>query len=1122
MAMKKSAVFRRKGANRMAYVCASRWSLGALRRARRSMRAISYATLAIFFVVSESPSEQAMAGALRGVGSHVVRLDRSAGSHAVALDDIERELDGLSANKDPGALSRHKAALRGLRATLQSENAKAMADFEADAQHIRSHALNGVIESRHHDAVTKFRDRAAQLESDLADIDQAADAGQAGAKAQGLKQRLAALELSRSAPALKPKSLPYSTPKSAPKTPRTNAGQFTGFASESLYSRSLMAALSPTLQLAPVSIPPDTLAATEDVQITPAIAQLSSQLNNNPVAIFNWVQNNVEYVPTYGSIQGSDLTFRLRRGNAFDTASLLIALLRAANIPARYVYGTVDIPAASLMNWVGGVSTPTAATDLLGQGGIPVLALAQGGVIKTVRMEHVWVEAYVDNTPSRGAINANPDAWVPMDASFKQYQYTGGVDIINNAPNLSSPAMTTALNGIVVNSAQSSVSGFSVAATQGAVAQAQTQLNAYFTQIRSAGGVVARSRSVVSLNSPVLPVTLPYHVVVRGSAFSALPASMRLGFEVRLYHSVDDQNDDAGALVFHMDLPTLADKSLSLQFVPSTPADQAVIASYFPTSMGGTSTGTTKPAALPGYLVNLTAIFTVDGVEVSRATGFTLGQDVATTISIQRLAGDWHTTTAVNTAGEYIAFCLDLQGTGSSVITKTGERTTENLLHQAGRGYWGNLDEHLSMVAGTGLALGVRQPSFGVFSTRFAPVFRFGIPWQARFDGVSVDVGGSLQSLVAFDDDPQKAVRAIEMTGLMASDMEHEIPQFYLSPVGDTTKGVSAVSLIGTAVSAGQPMYMITAANASSVLPQLLQTADVVADIQSAVSAGQQVLVPASPVAIGDWTGSGYIIEDPTTGSAAYRISGGLNGGADHNDMGDAMAAFGLGMLKVPVPAPASDSGPCGEQEQHQFDWQTILIVAIILAILAVLIFGTPLAPLAPPVIAGLRALLVLVVIPFLASQANAAGSSTCPAYLVGTYAGTTLNSMAQNQAHIASALSLASTLTYQGPEELVDRSWYRSTVECNRDARDAYTAVNGAGGQCDEYPFGAVLEGGSLNYSAGKVSLKLIDGMDNAVGGGTFSQFLDSCGIYSYARFKVVIVSGASGGKDRNGNKCY
>jgi transglutaminase-like putative cysteine protease len=56
--------------------------------------------------------------------------------------------------------------------------------------------------------------------------------------------------------------------------------------------------------------------------------------------------------------------------NSIDTASLLIALLRAANIPARYAYGTVNMPIYQVMNWVGGVTSSEAAQDLLGQGGM--------------------------------------------------------------------------------------------------------------------------------------------------------------------------------------------------------------------------------------------------------------------------------------------------------------------------------------------------------------------------------------------------------------------------------------------------------------------------------------------------------------------------------------------------------------------------------------------------------------------------------------------------------------------------------------------------------------------------------------------------------------------------------
>jgi hypothetical protein len=71
-------------------------------------------------------------------------------------------------------------------------------------------------------------------------------------------------------------------------------------------------------------------------------------------------------------------------------------------------------PIDQVMNWVGGVTDPQAALDLIGQGGIPNIALVQGGVVKFVKMEHVWVEAWVDFIPSRGAKNKVGDSWVAL------------------------------------------------------------------------------------------------------------------------------------------------------------------------------------------------------------------------------------------------------------------------------------------------------------------------------------------------------------------------------------------------------------------------------------------------------------------------------------------------------------------------------------------------------------------------------------------------------------------------------------------------------------------------------------------------------------------------------------
>ena len=63
-----------------------------------------------------------------------------------------------------------------------------------------------------------------------------------------------------------------------------------------------------------------------------------------------------------GSVQD---TLDKKRGNAVDTASLLIALLRSAKIPARYVYGAVERLIDKAINWVGG-----AKTGEMAQGGV--------------------------------------------------------------------------------------------------------------------------------------------------------------------------------------------------------------------------------------------------------------------------------------------------------------------------------------------------------------------------------------------------------------------------------------------------------------------------------------------------------------------------------------------------------------------------------------------------------------------------------------------------------------------------------------------------------------------------------------------------------------------------------
>jgi hypothetical protein len=65
----------------------------------------------------------------------------------------------------------------------------------------------------------------------------------------------------------------------------------------------------------------------------------------------------------------------------------------------------------------------------------------------------------------------------------------------------------------------------------------------------------------------------------------------------------------------------------------------------------------------------------------------------------------------------------------------------------------------------------------------------------------------------------------------------------------------------------------------TSALPKLNVGSAITAEIQHAVSAGKQVTVHEAKVDISGWQGAGYIIADPETGAAAYKIGSGENGG---------------------------------------------------------------------------------------------------------------------------------------------------------------------------------------------------------------------------------------------------
>ena len=112
------------------------------------------------------------------------------------------------------------------------------------------------------------------------------------------------------------------------------------------------------------------LAAEAVPTITAEIQTLAAGLENNPLAIYDYVRNHIDYVPSWGLLKNPRETLLAGAGNAFDQAALLSALLNAAGFQTRYVWGTIEISKTAAMNWVG-AADPSAVGYVFANGGIP-------------------------------------------------------------------------------------------------------------------------------------------------------------------------------------------------------------------------------------------------------------------------------------------------------------------------------------------------------------------------------------------------------------------------------------------------------------------------------------------------------------------------------------------------------------------------------------------------------------------------------------------------------------------------------------------------------------------------------------------------------------------------------
>jgi transglutaminase-like putative cysteine protease len=644
------------------------------------------------------------------------------------------------------------------------------------------------------------------------------------------------------------------------------------------YAPNLKGATPSTL---PVTPTPEDTTQTIEVQFTEDISSLVTSLGADPVRMYEYVRNTIDFEPYYGSRKGANETLLEGSGNDMDTASLLIALYRKAGIPARYVSGVVDVPVKQAMNWVG-VETPEAAAKLFASGGTPTKTMLSGGKPKALRIEHTWAEAYVPYEDYRGAgAGTGSNRWVPLDASFKEYGEASPLDIGGYL----SPEQKSSFASVLSSAASVDTTGFIALDSPRFVSAVSTLTQESSAAVAAAvpaqGSRIAGQREPKALRTALLAGNTGLSVCEIASEWHAVPSWLIAVLSVRV-----ETSEGHVACAYEVPLPGVGEKKIVLGFPAASPADREVMGGY------------ASLEQVPAHLVRVRPALLVGDTVTLGQRPLQLGERAALRLDVS-LCGETQPLcdTPVGAGGLYAA-ALNLGRVSVGEMRESASQVLEfasaasqrrplpditlggffgGLLHSVGLLYFGLIDGTQGTLANACGVRRFRQLSGLVTGTDMESTAVLGAPVGVRCPGLCFDVDSDASSGVVASQESSPTLVAYNLAaGAVASSTEGWL---WHALFGVASQGISTVAVLRQCAAEGRPVVSVTADNANRVLASLELPAALVSEIRGRVAAGSVVTLPTMPAESGAWKGVAYVVTDPVTGNSGFMLSGGLAGG---------------------------------------------------------------------------------------------------------------------------------------------------------------------------------------------------------------------------------------------------
>ncbi len=616
---------------------------------------------------------------------------------------------------------------------------------------------------------------------------------------------------------------------------------------------------------------------TEEAPISKEIAEFAQSLNWKPVAIYEYVKNNIETEWYWGCMKGAEETLRQKSGNDCDQATLLAALLRASGFPTRYVRGSIEFFAGGqeividkIKNLIG-IDDPLRIAEFFQKAGIPYKPLIQGGKIANFQIEHIWVESRIPYGNYRGTMIDNSDpTWLGLDTSIKPRGNAYNTPLELSA----SSAQLSAIRDEYLSAIR----------TETPLEFFKAKLLALSPQLSADSYKL--TRSLIPESMKILPASMQFEQKKITHEYTEIPEDLK--HKVKL-SAVSDQPSANNNKFFEITMPIykLGNQHIIMTYEPETVEDQQIIDSF-----GGLDN-------TPAYLVRLRPVLNVNEERmVVGKDGLPMGTDYDLTIElispngIERISNT-HITgnmAAIGIVAGKVTPSISPLPQGGASAAISDEDDAEALLYKAANRYidrWNQAEDELASL----LHLVITRPIptvvtvGGVIDVTYLLDMPHGFEWKGVFMDAgcrAVSIQPSAFSIGANGGSPSANERQkifMQLSALQGSILENRIfeDDFGVESIS-TAKLFQILSAQQSAISS--QLLTIDRTNINAILPSLDLPDYIKDDIGNAVNQGLTVRLPfadgllLNAVSYLDWSGIGYIKENPSTGEAGYMLSG--------------------------------------------------------------------------------------------------------------------------------------------------------------------------------------------------------------------------------------------------------